>query len=157
MMKKLICAATFTLAFTYSLPTFAGGILRDAKAPHLVHRNAHPNNARVPVTHHFEVHVQGSDLSQLSVDVPENIKLSDRIVVTDRSGKKVDTNVSTNDRKVTIAFTQPVPNGTNLSVSMKDVKTRSLQGRTWVYPVYGRNVGINADVPIGIARIQTYR
>lgn len=156
MMKKLICAATFTLAFTYSLPAFAGGILRDAKAPHLVHSNAHPNNARVPATHHFEVHVQGSDLLQLSVDVPKNIKLSDQIVVTDQSGKKVDANVSTNDRRMTIAFTQPVPSGTNLSVSMKDVRTRFLQGRTWLYPVYSRSVGINADVPIGMARIQTY-
>lgn len=158
-MKKLIYAAAFTLAIASSVPALAGGALRDAKAPHLVHSGAHPNNARVSsATHHFEVHVQGRDLSQLFVDVPEGIKVSDRIVVTNNSGKKIDATVSENDRRVTIAFSQPVPIGTTLSVSMKGVKTSfSLRGRTWLYPVSGRSVGMTADVPFGLARIQTYR
>jgi hypothetical protein len=73
-MKKLIYAIASTLALPLgiallhasSAPAYAGGILRDAQAPHLVHSGAHPNNARVPIaTHHFEVHVQGNGLSQL--------------------------------------------------------------------------------------------
>lgn len=156
-MKKLIYAATFTLAITFSIPALAGGVLRDAKAPHLVHSGAHPNNARIrQATHHFDVHVQGNDLEQLIVDVPEGIKVSDRITITDHSDQKIDATVSVNDKKVTIAFAQPVPTGTTLSVSMKGVRTRSLRGRTWLYPVYSRSTGINADVPIGMARIQTY-
>lgn len=136
----------------------AGGVLLDAKAPHLVHSDAHPNDARVPsATHHFEVYTQGSDLSQLSVDVPEGIKVSDRIVVTDQSDKKIDATISVNDRRVTIAFSQPVPTGTTLSVSMKGVKTPfSLQGSALLYPVAGRSVGMTSDVLLGIARIQTY-
>ncbi len=154
---KLIYAATFTLLIMSSIPAIAGGALRDAKAPHLVHSGAHPNNARIrQATHHFDVHVQGSDLEQLFVDVPEGIKVSDRIVVTDQSEQKIDATVSVNDQRITIAFAQPVPTGTTLSVSMKDVKTQSLQGRIWLYPVYSRSVGINADVRIGMARIQTY-
>lgn len=156
-MKKLIYAATFTLAIASSIPAIAGGALRDAKAPHLVHSGAHPNNARIRrATHHFDVHVQGSDLEQLFMDVPEGIKVSDRIVITDQYEQKIDATVSVNDERVTIAFAQPVPTGTTVSVSMKDVKTRSLQGRIWLYPVYSRSVGINADVRIGMARIQTY-
>lgn len=157
-MKKLIYAAAFTLAIASSVPALAGGVLRDAKAPHLVHSGAHPNNARASsATHHFEVHVQGRELTQLSVDVPEGIKLSDRIVVTDNSGKKIDATVSENDRRVTIAFSQPVPIGTTLSVSMKGVRTPfSLWSRTLLYPVSGRSVGMTADVPFGMARIQTY-
>ncbi len=156
-MKKLIYAATFTLAIASSFPALAGGILRDAKAPHLVHSGAHPNNARISqATHHFDVHVQGSDLEQLFVDVPKEVNVRNRITVTDQANKKVDATISINDNRIAIAFTQPVPTGTTLLVSMKGVRTSSLRGHTWLYPVYSRSVGINADVPIGIARIQTY-
>lgn len=156
-MKKLIIGAAFTLAIASSIPALAGGALRDAKAPHLVHSGAHPNNARIPrATHHFDVHVQGSDLLQLFIDVPEGIKVSDRIIVTDQSDEKIDATVSVNDKRVTITFAQPVPTETTLSVSMKGVRTQSLRGRIWLYPVYSRSVGINADVGIGMARIQTY-
>ena len=157
-MKKLIYAAAFTLVFASSVPAaLAGGVLREARAPHLVHSGAHPNNAGLASTHHFEVHVQGSDLSQLSFDVPEGIKVSDRIVVTDQSGKKIDANVSVNDRRVEIAFSQPVSNGTTLTISMKGVRTSGYLGRTWLYPVYSRSVGMTEDVRIGMARIQTYK
>lgn len=156
-MKKLIYAATFTLAIASSFPALAGGILRDAKTPHLVHSGAHPNNARIPQsTHHFDVHVQGSDLEQLFVDVPKGVNVRNRITITDQSSNKVDATISINDNRIAIAFTQPVPTGTTLLVSMKGVSTSSLRGHTWLYPVYSRSVGINADVPIGIARIQTY-
>jgi hypothetical protein len=158
-MKTLIYAAAFMLAITPSVPAaLAGGALRDAKAPHLVHSGAHPNNARLPsATHHFEVHLQGKDLSQLSVDLPEGIKVKRGIEVTDQSGKKLDATVSAHDRRVTIAFFQPVTSGTRLSVSLKGVETLYLQRRIWLYPVYGRSVDMNADMRLGIARIQTYR
>ena len=156
-MKKLIYAATFTLAIASSFPALAGGILRDAKAPHLVHSGAHPNNARMSQsTHHFDVHVQGRDLEQLFVDVPKGVNVRNRITIADQSSNKVDATISRNDNRIAIAFTQPVPKGTTLSVSMKGVSANSLQGRNWLYPVYSRSVGINADVPIGMARIQTY-
>ena len=99
----------------------------------------------------------GADLSQLSVDVPEGIKVSARIVVADQSDKKIDATVSVNDRRVTIAFSQPVPTETTMSVSMNGVRTSGLNySRTWLYPVYSRSVGMTADVRVGMARIQTY-
>ena len=156
-MKKLIYVTTVILAIASSFPALAGGILRDAKAPHLVHSGAHPNNARMSqATHHFDVHVQGSDLEQLFVDVPEGVNVRNRITINDQSHKKVDATISINDNRIAIAFTQPVPTGTTLVVSMKGLITNSLRGHTWLYPVYSRSVGVNADVPLEIARIQTY-
>lgn len=166
-MKTLIYATALTLAVPFGIaslqassvaPAYAGGVLRDAEAPHLVHSNAHPINARVQnATYHFQVHVQGRDLSQLFVDVPDGIRLGDRIVVTDESGKKVDAKTSTDDKRVTITFEQPVPSGTTLSVSMKGVSTRFLsRGHVWLYSIYGRSVGMTEDLRIGLARIQTH-
>ncbi|AFZ33454.1 MULTISPECIES: DUF2808 domain-containing protein [Cyanophyceae] len=157
-MNKLIFSTVFTIAIASSVPdALAGGVLRDAKASHLVHSGAHPNNARLSATHHFEVHVQGGDLSQLTIDVPKGMKVSDRIVVTDESGKKIDNTISVNDRKIAIAFSQPIRTGTTLSVSMKGVRSQlSLLGRVWLYPVYARKTGMTEDIRIGMARIQTY-
>lgn len=165
MMKKLNCTAAFILAIPFGIASLhassvpaalAGGVLRDAKAPHLVHSNAHPNNARITsATHHFEVHVQGSNLSQLFIDLPEGIKVKRGIEITDQSGRKIDATVSIKDRRATVAFAQPVSSGTTLSVSMKGVQT-PLYSRIWLYPVYSRSISMNTDIRIGLARIQTY-
>lgn len=165
-MKKIICAKTFTLAipvgiasfYISSVPAFAGGVLREANAPHIVHSSAHPNGTRVPnATHHFEVHVQGKELSQLSFEVLNGVEVSDRIMVSDQSGKKIDSTVSIKDKRATIAFSQPVPVETTLLISMKGVKTPFLsRGNTWLYPVYGRSVGMTEEIRMGIAQIQTY-
>lgn len=165
-MKKLICATTFALAiptgvaslFVSSVPVLAGGILREANAPHIVHSSLHPNGTRVPnATQHFEVHVQGKELSQLSFEIPDSVNVSDRIMVTDQSGKKIDSTVSMKDKKATIAFSQPVPVETILSISMKGFNTSILsQRRTLLYPISARSVGMTEDIRIGTARIQTY-
>ncbi len=165
-MKKLICATTFTLAipvgiasfYISSVPAFAGGVLREANAPHIVHSSLHPNGTRVPnATQHFEVHVQGKELSQLSFEIPDGIDVSDRVMVSEKSGKKIDSTVSIKDKRATIAFSQPVPVETTLSISMKGVNTSILsRGRTLLYPVSARSVGMTEDIRVGIARIQTY-
>lgn len=165
-MKKLISPVTFTLAilariaslYLSLVPALVGGILRDANAPHIVHSNAHPNGTRVPITtHHLELHVQGKELPQLSFAIPEGVKVSDRIVVTDQTGRQIDSNVSLKDRRATIMFAQPIPTETTLSILMNGVKTSFLlRGRTLLYPVYSRSVGMIEDVRIGMAQIQTY-
>ena len=165
-MKKLICATTFALAiptgvaslFVSSVPVLAGGILREANAPHIVHSSLHPNGTRVTnATQHFEVHVQGKELSQLSIEIPDGIDVSDRIIVSEKSGKNIDSNIAIKDKKATIAFSQPVPVETTLSILMKGFNTSILsQRRTLLYPVSARSVGMTEDIRIGTARIQTY-
>ena len=78
-------------------------------------------------------------------------------MVSDQSGKKIDSTVSMKDKRATIAFSQPVPVETTLSISMKGVNTSILsRGRTLLYPVSARSVGMTEDIRIGIAQIQTY-
>lgn len=72
-MKRLITATTLTLAIV-SLASVAqaSGSLRDSNLPHLGNGGASPNNARARfATHHFEVHIQGKALSELSINLPE--------------------------------------------------------------------------------------
>lgn len=159
-MKRLLYAATLTLVLTSLVPAVrADESLREyPKATHLVHSGAHPNNPRVPnATHHFKLYVAGKALSQLSIDLPEGIRFSRGIEVTDQAGKKVDETVSINDRKATIAFAQPVSPGTLLSIEMKGITTSDYLGHTWLYRVYGKDVGMTVEIPLGTAQIQTYK
>lgn len=155
---KLVAIATFVLTMSVSISAVqAGGILRNAKSPHLVNSGAHPNNAKMPVaTHHFKVHVQGRELSEIMIDVPEGITISDRIVVTDQSNQKIATTVAINDRRINLTFAQPVPLETTLLVAMKNIKKQQNITRLWLYPVYGKTVDVDAELPLGIARVQTY-
>lgn len=159
-MKRLLYAATLTLTLTSLIPAArADESHREyPKATHLVHSGAHPNSVRTSnATHHFKLYVEGNALSQLSIDLPEGIRVSRGIEVTDQGGKKVDETVSINNRKVTIAFAQPVSPGTLLSVEMKGIKTSDYLGRAWLYPVYGKDVGMTVEIPLGTAQIQTYK
>ena len=157
-MKKLIFAATFIMVTASLTPAIqAAGSLPNAKVPHLVHSNAHPNNARVlSATHHFEVHVQGKALSELSIDLPKGVSIRRGIEVMNQSGQKVEAQVSVNDRKVTVVFSQPVAPDTTLSIDMRGVTTSGYDN-TWLYRVYAKLVDVNAEIPLGLARIQTYR
>lgn len=157
-MKKLIYAAALTLLLTSTIPAAqATGVPGDVKASHIVHTGAHPFNARSPnATHHFELHVEGPSLSQLSIDVPEGIRIGREIEITDRAQKKVEATVSIQDRKAKITFAKPVPSGTTLSISMKGIRTSSYLGRTWLYRVSSQMVGLIGDIPLGTAQIRTY-
>lgn len=159
-MKRLLFAATLTLALTSLTPAArADESPREySKATQLVHSGAHPNSVRTPnATHHFMLSVAGNALSQLLIDLPKGISVRRGIEVTDQSGKKVDETVSINDRKATIAFAQPVSPGTRLSVEMNGIRTSDYLGRTWLYRVYGKDVGMTIEIPLGTARIQTYK
>jgi len=156
-MKKLIYATAFILAFASSVSTSrAHGVLSNAQAPHLVHTAAYSNNAHVPgATYHFGLHVVGYSLSQILIDLPKNISINQGIEVRDQSDQKIDTTVSISDRKALIVFAQPVSPDKTLEIDMKGIMTPG-HSRVWLFPVYGRMVGMTEDFLLGTVRIQTY-
>lgn len=160
-MKALIQTAATTLIFIAAIPVMqAVGAPSNAKVSSTIHSTAYPNNARVQnATFHVGIAVSGYSLSHLAIDIPKQVKIRRGIEVTDQTGKKVDTAVSFNGTSATIAFTQPVPPGTTLELDMKGVSTSGTGrlGRIWLFPTFSRYVGLNADIPLGTARIQTYK
>lgn len=157
-MKKITYMAVSIFAIASSIPAVhATGSHRDFRVSHIIHSGAHPNRDRFPnPTHHFEIHVQGSALLALSIDIPEGIKISNGIEVTNQSGNRIDAQVSINNKKATVVFSQPVPAETILSINMNGVQTPNYNGFTWLYPVYGKISGMNQEIPLGTVRIQTY-
>ena len=156
-MKKLVYATAFTFLLASNAPaTLAGGAMRNANISHLIHSGAHPNSARFQgATHHFEVHVQGKSLSALAIDLPEDVKMRSGIDVTNQSGQKIESQVSVNNRKATVVFSQPVSPDTTISIDMRGIHTPGYSHK-WRYTIAGKMVGINADIPLGTVLIQTY-
>lgn len=157
-MKNLIYAAAFTLVFASSVPAaLATGKPEDTRFSHLIDGAAYPNNASSRnATHQFEVHVQGKALSELSINLPQSVSIGRGIEVTNQSGQEVAAEVSVNDRKATVIFSQPVPPGTVLSVSMRGVDTGGIDN-TWQYRVNAKKVGLTTELSLGSARIQSQR
>jgi len=156
-MKKLIYAAAFTVMLASNAPaTVAGGAMQNANIPHIVGSAATPNKARFQgATHHFEVHVQGRALSSMTIDLPDDVKMRSGIEITNQSGQKIESQVSVNNRKATVVFAQPVSPDTTISINLRGIHTPGYS-RNWMYPIAGKIVGINTEIPLGTVLIQTY-
>jgi len=152
-MKRLSYAIAFTLALAISTPAVQA---TEANATHLHGSAALPRNARMPfATYQIRVHVESLPLTQLSIDLPEQLNIKREIEVIDQTGQAVDVTLTVNRNIATIAFAQPVAPGTILKVDLNGVSTSDYLGRTWLLPVSSRSTGMNSEIPLGIARIQT--
>ncbi len=154
----------FTTAITTLLTSTISTVLAQApfsKANAITHSVAYPNRVKVTdATYHIGIQVGSSQLSEIRISVPEDapgkIRIG-QIAVTDGTRQSLSANRAFNGREVTIAFTQPVAAGTMLEIDLNGVRTSDLLGRTWQLPIYGRSVGSNQEIPLGTARIQTYK
>lgn len=160
-MTKWMFAVAATLAIAFSVPAARAGETTDnATAPHITRSAARPSRANrmhlVGVTKRFDIHIHGSAIKEISIDLPQNINVTRGVEIADEDGRTVETTVSINDRRVTMVFSQPVPADKTLKIALRGVRSLSLFGRTWLYPIYVRAVGMNEEIPLGLARIQTY-
>ena len=154
-MKKLIDAAAITVFIVSLVPNAEARNLKDFNVTHLGDGAAIPNNAHFQgATHKLEVYVQGKALTELSIDLPQGISIRKGIEVKNQLGQKLQADVSINNRKATVVFSQPVPPQTKLAINLQEVTTPGYD-HIWLYQIYGKMVGINAEIPLGTVRIQT--
>lgn len=159
MIRTLVYATAFSLAVTASAPVVYGSpITGISKVPRIVSSVQFPQTRWGVVRHTIRLQIpqNSSTLSQLIIKIPPGLTMSNQITVSDQSGEKLGTNIAINDRKITMSFPKPVAPGTNLNIAMKDIKIVGISN-AWLYPISARLIGINADLPIGIARFRIYR
>ncbi|URD53458.1 DUF2808 domain-containing protein [Chroococcidiopsis sp. CCNUC1] len=158
MLKPLIYATALSLTAAVSVPSVYAIPATDAmKVPHIVSSVQFPQSKASIVRHTFRLQIppNSKSLSQLTIDVPAGLKVKNKIDVSDRSGRQIDTNTSVDGSKVTLVFPTPVSPGNELKIAMRDVKISGITN-AWLYKVYARLVGIDADLPIGFARYRVY-
>ncbi|QDL12590.1 hypothetical protein DP113_33145 (plasmid) [Brasilonema octagenarum UFV-E1] len=154
MKKIMMCAVVLALATTALIPVnYANASADDSQDPHIDGNAQFPPTRWHVVRHTFRVHIpkNSKEISQLSIQVPTNITLSndvDDINVEDKNGRKINTNVSVNDKTILLAFTEPVTPDTQLEIDLKNVKRRT-GGNSYFYRLFAKFAGASTEVPIG--------
>jgi len=158
-MKNLLSITAIALLLSaFSLPTttFAKGIDIGVKSIHLDDSSASPNSASArSSTYEIDVHVEGKSVSSLTIMLPEEVSVGS-VEVTDSSGKTVTATSTIKDKKVAIAFINPIAPAIILQVRLLNASTRWGYSNTWLLPVSAKVDGITSELPLGLARIQTY-
>ena len=157
-MARILFTAVLTLIVTSFNPTAYGKSLATIdRVPRILSSVQFPQRKWRIVRHSFQVNIpQGSNaVSQLLISVPQGLTVSNNINVFDKYGKIIANSISKDGKKITISFSEPVAPGNRLKVIMKDVKTRG-RSNAWLYPVSARIIGMNASIPLGIARFRVY-
>lgn len=159
MKKALICAAAFTLTVAVSMPdTYANSTRESGNFPHIVNLSEFPQGIKhwriLRHTLKLEIPQQSKAVYQLNIEAPENIVVRNNIDVSNQSGKKIDTKITINDKKVTLLFAEPVAPGTMLTIEMNNVKKTRVTSGEKLYKISAFLVGINAELPIGVVRLR---
>jgi hypothetical protein len=155
-MNSILCTTAVFLALA-SFPTAHATGSKDSKVPHLSHSAANPSNSRVSFSnYHVGIHVSGYALSQMTVELPQDLKLSQSISAQTQSGQNIAATVSVADGKAKFIFAQPVAPETMLELVFNSVKISTPVSRIWLLPVSGQKVGTTTEIPLGTAQIHTY-
>lgn len=157
-MKKQILGWAMLMAIAANLvPAEVSAVtLNQQSHAYIVDSVAFPKNPRVNnATHRVKLQVQDRSLTQLQIELPERVRVG-TIQVTDREGRVIPANYAISDRQATISFAEPVVPHSHLRVDLQNVATPHFSN-TWFYPIHGQLEGLNGNIPLGTARIQTYR
>ncbi|XWK91729.1 MAG: hypothetical protein U7127_30920 (plasmid) [Phormidium sp.] len=155
-MRTLICSAA--VALVLAAPFSAGNASASTvSTPHIHGAVQFPQSRLWIVRHTIRLHIpQGSSpLSQLIIDVPEGLVVSNNITLTEKSEREINANFSIMGNKVIVNFPQPVTSESKLELDLNNVRRRGTSN-AWLYRISAKFVGTDRDMPIGIARIRVY-
>lgn len=105
----------------------------------------------------FRLHLpkDSSALSQIIIDTPPTVAVSNDIDVLDDSDHKIDINISVSGRRIIIAFPKKISsNTTTILVNLNKVKQPTI-GIVSIYRLSAKVVGSEVEIPVGIARFRT--
>lgn len=155
-MKTLFCSAA--VALVLAAPIFADyASARTGSTPHIDGAVQFPQNRSRIFRHTIRLHIpQGnSPLSQLIIDVPEGLVVSNNITLTEKSEREINANFSIIGNKVIVNFPQPVTPESKLELDLNNVRRRGTSN-AWLYQISAKFVGTDREMPIGIARLRVY-
>jgi hypothetical protein len=154
MLNRLIYVILPLLTVLSAVPPLLAEDASSSRTTQIVKSAAIPNNANTNrATYRIAMRVGGGSLSQVAIDIPDEISIGE-IEVKSESGQKIESTTSVNGHVATVVFAQPISPGTAIEVNLRDVSTRWRYPKTWFFPVTG-NVG-GVSIPLGLARFQTY-
>lgn len=157
-MKKILIGAALSLAIVASTSADSTSARTDkSKSANIENNLQFPTNRWRLVKHTFRLHIPRNinALSQLIIDAPSTVAVSNDIDVLAQNGQKISINISVNGRRIIIDFPQKVISNTKILVELNKVK-QPIGGSDSVYRLSSKVVGIDKEIPVGIARFRTF-
>lgn len=106
----------------------------------------------------FQLHVpkNGKALSQLIIDAPSTVAVSNDIDVLDDKGQKIKINISLKSKRIVIDFPEPVTSSTTkLQINLNKVQ-QPILGSNSIYHLSAKVVGNDVEIPVGIAQFSPF-
>lgn len=106
----------------------------------------------------FQLHIpkNGKALSQLIIDVPSTVAVSNDIDILDDKSQKIKINISVKSRKIVINFPEAVTsNTTSLQINLNKVLQQILSS-TSIYHFSVKVFGSDVETPIGEAQFSSF-
>jgi hypothetical protein len=104
-------------------------------------------------THFIRVAVVGMSLKDLMVSIPSQMESYDTVRVVNQNGQDIPAKISTDKKRVSVLFDQPVPQGTYLELMFTGVQMNTSGGDTLFYGVTAERTGIAGEIPVGTAGV----
>jgi hypothetical protein len=160
MKKTLFLAFALTATTGLFVPNSHANANKNGTLPYISANNSFPPTRADIVRHTFEISNPNNSkqISQIMIQVPEVVKWSSKtkdVIVTDKSGKKVNVNVSIKDQNIELNFPESIAPGSELEIDIKNVK-RVTQGNGPVYRLFAKFDANSTPMSIGIARFRLY-
>lgn len=158
-MKKLLtCAATFSLVILASISAgYTNAKTDNSRVANVESDFQSPTNRWRLVKHSFRLHIPRNinALSQLIINTPPTVAVSNDIDVLAQNGQKISINIYVNSRIIIIDFPKKVISNTKLLVELNKVK-QPITGPDSVYNLSAKVVDSDVEIPIGVARFHTF-
>lgn len=161
-MKKTLVYTAISFILTIASSIYAGYTSNTTNKNNSRVDNAE-NNLQSPTTrwqivkHVFQLHIPRNitALSQLIIDTPSTVAVSNDIDVLAPNGQKINTNVSVDGRRIIIDFPEKVIFNTKILIGLNKVK-QPTAGPDPVYSLSAKVVGSDSEIPVGVARFSKF-
>ena len=157
-MKKLLTYTAFFLAIVALISAGYTNAKTDNNMVANVENDLQsPTNRWRLVKHTFQLHIPRNinALSQLIIEAPSTVAVSNDIDVLAQNGQKISIDISVNGKTIIIDFSQKVISNTKLLVELNKVK-QPIGGADSVYRLAAKAVGSDREIPVGTARFRTF-
>ncbi|MFN6560487.1 MAG: hypothetical protein RMY28_011835 [Nostoc sp. ChiSLP01] len=154
MNKILIYISTVFALTTIAFISFSHA---NAKETVIENKLEYPSNSWRLVKHTFRLNIPQNKnaLSQLIIETPSTVAVSNDISVLDVNDRRINTIISVNGRQIIIDFPEKVISNTKLVVNFNKVQ-QPTAGPDSLYRFWAKVVGSELEIPVGIAQFPTF-
>lgn len=159
MKRSLIYATAFVMASAALIPSDSvTAKIGDDTGNKIDNSLQLPSTRWRVVKHTFQLRVpkNGKPLSQLIIDAPTTVAVSNDITVFDDQDQEININVSVDDKRIIIDFPEPVTSKINkLLIALNKVQ-QPVNDAASIYNLSVKVIGNDTEIPIGQAQFNTF-